>query len=108
MKNAGTAPKDSDKKRERSGKQSLSHHCREVLMPRFNRQFLMITLPLTAAFGFAAPSDALAQKKPSYEKAWADCKAQIDRTIAADQQTSRASAGAGCMRKYGYRLKKKS
>jgi hypothetical protein len=77
-------------------------------MPRFNRQFLMITLPLAVAFGFAVPSDALAQKKPSYEQAWATCKAQIDRTIPGDQQTSRQSAGAGCMRKYGYRLKKGS
>jgi hypothetical protein len=77
-------------------------------MPRFNRQFLMITLPLAAAFGLAVPSDALAQKKPSYEQAWATCKAQIDRTIPGDQQTTRASAGAGCMRKYGYRHKKGS
>ena len=76
-------------------------------MLRFNRQFPLIALPLAAAFGLAAPSDALAQKKPSYEQAWAQCKAQIDRTIPGDQQTTRASAGAGCMQKYGYRLKKK-
>ena len=77
-------------------------------MPRFNLQPLTIALPLAAALGFAAPSDALAQKKPSYEQAWATCKAQIDRTIPGDQQTSRQSAGAGCMKKYGYRLKKGS
>jgi hypothetical protein len=77
-------------------------------MPKLNRQSLVIALPLAAAFAFAATSDALAQKKPSYEQAWATCKAQIDKTIPSDQQTSRASAGASCMRKYGYRLKKGS
>jgi hypothetical protein len=76
-------------------------------MIKFNRQFLTIALPVAAAFGLAAPSDALAQKKSSYEQAWAQCKAQIDRTVPGDQQTTRASAGAGCMQKYGYRLKKK-
>jgi len=35
-------------------------------------------------------------------------QAQIDRTTPGDQQTAKASAGAGCMKKYGYRLKKKS
>ena len=68
---------------------------------------LVIALPLAAVFGFFAISDAVAQKKLSYEQAWATCKAQIDRTVAGDQQTARASAGVGCMRKYGYRLKKK-
>ena len=68
---------------------------------------LAFALPLSAVFGFFAISDAVAQKKLSYEQAWTTCKAQIDRTVAGDQQTARASAGAGCMRKYGYRLKKK-
>lgn len=77
-------------------------------MLKSNRQFLAVALPLAAAFAFAATSDALAAKKLSYEQAWATCKAQIDKTIPGDQQTSRASAGGGCMKKYGYRLKKGS
>lgn len=77
-------------------------------MLKSNRQFLVIALPLAAAFTVAAASDAFAQKKLSYEQAWAACKAQIDKTMPGDQQTARASAGAGCMKKYGYRLKKGS
>lgn len=77
-------------------------------MLKSNRQFLVIALPLAAAFAFAAASDAFAQKKLSYEQAWATCKAQVDKTIPGDQQTTRASAGGACMRKYGYRLKKGS
>jgi hypothetical protein len=79
-----------------------------VVMLKFNRQYLVIALPLAAVFVFAAASHAVAQKKPSYEQAWAACKTQLDRTMPGDQQTARASAGAGCMKKYGYRLKKKS
>jgi hypothetical protein len=77
-------------------------------MLKLSRKSLVIALPFAAAFAFAATSDALAAKKMSYEQAWASCKAQIDKTIPADQQTSRASAGGGCMKKYGYRLKKGS
>ena len=76
-------------------------------MPKFNRQFLVIALPVAAVFTVAAATDAVAQKKPSYEQAFASCKAQIDRTVPGDQQTVRASAGSSCMQKYGYRLKKK-
>jgi hypothetical protein len=77
-------------------------------MLKLKRQSLAIALPLAAAFAVLAASDALAQKKLSYEQAWATCKAQIDKTMPGDQQTARASAGAGCMKKYGYRLKKGS
>jgi hypothetical protein len=85
-----------------------NHHCREAVMLKLNRKFLAIALPLAGTFALYAPSDAFAQKKLSYEQAWATCKAQIDKTIPGDQQTTRASAGGSCMRKYGYRLKKGS
>ena len=59
------------------------------------------------ALAFGSAPDALAQsQKVSYERAWALCKAQIDKTVFGEQQTVRATVGAGCMRKYGYRLKK--
>ena len=77
-------------------------------MLKFDRQHLVFALPVAAVFVFSAATQAIAQKKPSYEQAWAACKAQIDRTTPGDQQTAKASAGAGCMKKYGYRLKKKS
>ena len=77
-------------------------------MLKFNRHFLVIALPVAAVFTFAAAPDAVAQKKMSYDQAWAACKAQIERTVPGDQQAARATAGAGCMQKYGYQLKKKS
>jgi len=77
-------------------------------MRKLNRQLLLLALPLAAAFSFAAASDALAAKKVSYEQAWADCKATVDKTIPGDQASARHSAGAACMRKHGYRLKKGS
>ena len=77
-------------------------------MAKLNLRFATNALLLAAAFGVTGVSDALAQKKLSYEQAWAACKAQVDRTVAGDQQGPRATAGASCMQKYGYRLKKKN
>jgi hypothetical protein len=100
-------PTNSNKNANTLGSNHSKHHYREAEMLKLNRQFLVLALPLAAAFAFVATSDAFAQKKLSHEQAWAACKAQIDRTMPGDQQTARASAGAGCMQKYGYRLKKK-
>jgi hypothetical protein len=77
-------------------------------MVKLNLRFVTNALLIAAAFGFIGVSDAFAQKKISYEKAWADCKAQIDRTVPGDQASARASAGGACMKKHGYRLKKGS
>ena len=77
-------------------------------MVKLNLGFVTNALLLAAAFGIIGVSDAMAQKKVSYEKAWADCKQQIDRTVPGDQASARTSAGAACMKKYGYRLKKGS
>ena len=77
-------------------------------MVKLNLRFVTNALLLAAAFGVICVSDALAQKKVSYDKAWADCKQQIDRTVPGDQASARASAGAACMKKHGYRLKKGS
>jgi hypothetical protein len=87
---------------------SHTHHRREAFMRKLNVKSLMNALLLTSAFGFFGVTDALAQKKISYEKAWADCKQQIDRTVPGDQASARTSAGAACMKKHGYRLKKSS
>ncbi len=76
-------------------------------MIKLNLRFTMKALLVAAAFGVVGVSDALAQKKISYEKAWADCKMQVDRTVPGDQASARTSAGAACMKKHGYRLKKK-
>ena len=84
----------------------IQNRCREVVMPKFNS--LVIALPVAAAFSFAVTPDAVAQKKLSYAQAFAQCKAEVNRTVPGDQQTARVSAGSGCMQKYGYRLKKKN
>ena len=76
-------------------------------MTKLNLRFVTNALLLAAVFGVTGVSDAFAQKKLSYEQAWAACKTEVDRTVAGDQQGPRATAGAGCMKKYGYRLKKK-
>jgi hypothetical protein len=77
-------------------------------MIKYNLRFTVNAMLVAAAFGVVDVSDALAQKKVSYEKAWADCKMQVDRTVPGDQASARTSAGAACMKKYGYRLKKKN
>lgn len=80
-------------------------------MLKLNRQFLVIALPLAAAFGFAAASDAHAAKKLSYEQAWAQCKKEIGANVPGSDTTtssSRYAAGGACMKRYGYRLKKGS
>jgi len=53
--------------------------------------------------------DASAKSKMSYEQAFTKCKSEISANVPmADTTTSgaRYTAGAACMKKYGYRLKK--
>jgi hypothetical protein len=64
-------------------------------------------LPIIMSFAFADVAAARQAKNLSYEQAWAKCKAEVDRTVPGDQQTTRATVGGGCMRSYGYRLKRK-
>lgn len=52
---------------------------------------------------------ASAAKKMSYEDAYTKCKAEIAGNVAMSDTTTSAArytAGAACMKKYGYRLKK--
>jgi len=52
--------------------------------------------------------DALAQKKMTYEQAYRQCKAQLDRTFppGSQSQTGRNTAGVACMYDKGVRAKK--
>ena len=69
--------------------------------------FRCSTGTIAVAFAvFAMASAPAAAAKPTYEQAWAGCKAQLDRTVPGDQASARHSAGASCMKKYGFRLKK--
>ena len=68
----------------------------------------LLALSFGAVFSIAISPDAFAQsKKLSYEQAWAQCKTEVDRTVPGDQASARTSAGGACLKKYGYRLKKK-
>lgn len=78
-------------------------------MLKSNRQYLVIALPIAAAFAFSSASDALAAKKMSYEQAYGRCKTEIGGTAPGSEALStaaRSSAAGACMKKYGYRLKK--
>ena len=65
------------------------------------------TIILVAASVVAVTNSATAatkQKKPTYEQAWALCKAQLDKQFTSDWHTARYTAGSSCMYKYGYRI----
>ena len=68
---------------------------------------LAVTLPF--ALSLALPGTAAAQqaKKLSYNQAFEKCRAEVNRTVPADQPAVRGTVGSGCMRSHGYRLKKK-
>ena len=70
-----------------------------------------IALAFVTACVFANVPSASAAKKMSYEEAFAKCKAEMDapgRMILGQAASAheRSTIGAGCMKKYGYRLKK--
>ena len=56
---------------------------------------------------FGVP-DASAQKKMTYEQAYRQCKAQLDRTFppGSQSQTGRNTAGVACMYQLGFQAKK--
>ena len=77
-------------------------------MRKFSKRAALIALCSAATLTILSVSDASAQKKPSYDQAMAQCKSQVDRAVPGDQPSARYSAGAACMKKLGYRLKKKT
>jgi hypothetical protein len=56
----------------------------------------------------AGVSGAVAQKKLSYEQAYARCKQEVDKIyqIGSGDVTGRALRGGACMKQHGYNLKK--
>jgi hypothetical protein len=60
----------------------------------------------SALIVLAAPADAQQQKKAekiSRQEAWSRCTAEVSK-IPSDQHSQRYSAGAACMKKYGFRI----
>jgi len=52
--------------------------------------------------------DASAQKKMTYEQAYRQCKAELDRTFPSGSQSTsgRNTAGVACMHRLGFQAKK--
>jgi hypothetical protein len=73
------------------------------------RFVLTLAAALTVGAVIAASGPASAQKKMTYEQAFKACTAKIDKTVpkASDHSsdTQRTTAGAACMREYGFKLK---
>ena len=75
-------------------------------MSKSNMLIAVCAVTLAAPLGFVDTASA-AKKKVTYEQAWQKCKAELDKSgtwgtgLAANERHTR---GAGCMRKYGYRI----
>jgi hypothetical protein len=65
----------------------------------------VLVIALIGGVGYAG--DALAKKKISYNQAWKICKDQMDKDKipgTTGQSNERYTRGAGCMKKYGYKI----
>ena len=67
----------------------------------------VIALSAVALLAPATTASAAKAKRISYDEAWAECKKDVS-FLPGEQQGARYTRGAGCMKKYGYRLKKSS
>ena len=72
------------------------------------RQICGMVVLSSAVLVLSGVPDASAQKKLSYENAYAKCKADLDRTYpsGSTSTTGRNTRGAACMKQMGYQLKK--
>lgn len=73
-------------------------------------RYTVLTALVAAAFVVAfgvADSVSAKQKKVSYDQAWKICKDQMDKdkiSGTTGQSNERYTRGAGCMKKYGYKI----
>jgi hypothetical protein len=68
---------------------------------------VLIAGAFVAAPGLADNAFAAKKKKLTYEQAWAACKSEMDKMGVfgtSIQANERHTRGAGCMKKYGYRI----
>ena len=72
------------------------------------RQVCGMVMLSSAVLVLSGVPDASAQKKLTYEQAYRQCKAQLDRTFppGSQSQTGRNTAGVACMYDKGFRAKK--
>ena len=72
---------------------------------------LICTGGIALAFALASITGAEAQKKMTYQEAFAKCKQELGGGSLGSESlntAARHSAAGGCMQKYGFRLKKKA
>jgi len=75
-----------------------------------NSRRVIVATALAGVFGLAVAPAAFAQpkqKKPSLSQAWTLCKKELDAAnvpSANVNANARYTAGAACMKKYGYEL----
>lgn len=65
----------------------------------------LLAITLAAPLGFVGAASAA--KKLTYEQAWKVCKDKLDKAGAygtSTQANERYTRGAGCMKKYGYKI----
>ena len=72
------------------------------------RQICGMVVLSSAVLVLSGVPDASAQKKLSYEQAYARCKADLDRTFPSGSTSTagRNTRGGACMKQMGYNLKK--
>ena len=72
------------------------------------RQICGMVMLSSAVLVLSGVPDALAQKKMTYEEAYRQCKAQLDRTFpsGSSSQGGRNTAGVACMYDKGFKAKK--
>lgn len=67
------------------------------------KKLFVMLIAATLAIAFGLGDGASAAKKLTYEQAYAKCKSVMDKARVSGH-TERYTVGAGCMKKYGYRL----
>jgi len=72
------------------------------------KHYGILALSVAAALALCGVPDASAQKKMTYEQAYRQCKAQLDRTFPSGSQSTsgRNTAGVACMHQLGFQAKK--
>ena len=71
------------------------------------RRMLIAFLAVTDLRHHLFNAASAAKKKVTYDEAWKLCKAELDKSGApgtGTQANERHTRGAGCMKKYGYRI----
>jgi hypothetical protein len=92
--------------RQRKGNSHSEAGLGRGIMSKSKLFIAFLAVALAAPLGFVDTALA-AKKRVSYDEAWRLCKAQLDKSgawgtgLAANERHTR---GAGCMRKYGYRI----